>query len=97
MKDKRSFFQPNEIPPEIEELCTKYSKKEILCVYKILLCENRIPSGRIIEMALSQDFNEECYGCASADNIFRALKKLQEMGFIIGHLQKGGYIWELIV
>ncbi|MFW9922910.1 MAG: hypothetical protein ACFFDW_06425 [Candidatus Thorarchaeota archaeon] len=86
----------NCIDPELEKLFISKAKKEIVCVYKILKSENKISSKRIIEIALSQSFSEECYGCASADNIFRALKLLQEKGFIIGHLVKGGYIWELL-
>lgn len=93
---KKTPTKLNVIDPKIKELFSSSSKKEILCVYKILCNENKIPSKRLIEIALSQEKNEECFGCASADNIFRAVKKLQEMGFVIGHLCKEGYIWELI-
>lgn len=86
----------NYVDPELERLFQSQSKKEIICVYKILKKQNNIPSKRIIEIALSQEHKDECFGCASADNIFRAIKKLQEKGFVIGHLRKGGYIWELI-
>jgi len=96
MNNNKVPLKSNKISPMLKELFSSSSKKEILCVYKILCNENKIPSKRLIEIALSQEENEECFGCASADNIFRAIKKLQEMGFVIGHLCKEGYIWELI-
>lgn len=93
---KKAQIQHNEIHPKLRELFESNTKKEILCVYKILCKENKIPSKRLVEIALSQEENNECFGCASADNIFRAVKKLQEMGFVVSHLCKEGYLWELL-
>jgi Fe2+ or Zn2+ uptake regulation protein len=79
----------------LQELAKKYDKN-MLCVYLILQQENRLSSKQIVQIALSQKYDELCTGCGSADNVFRALKKLQEQGIVISCLIKGGYHWQLI-
>lgn len=70
--------------------------KDVKCVYLILKKENNIPSKRVIELAFSQNGNDYCTGCASADNIIRALKKLQELGLIACDFKADGYHWMLL-
>jgi len=78
------------------ELYNKGASKEAICVYKILSKKKKISSNEIISIANSAEFAEDCLLCASADGIFRGLKVLQEWGYCICHLQKGGYSWELL-
>jgi hypothetical protein len=86
----------NGVSPELEQLFNTQQKKELLCVYTILRKEKKLSSRKLVEIALSQEFNHYCHGCAAADNIYRAVKKLQEMGFVFCNLEKGGYVWEFI-
>ncbi|MBD3191189.1 MAG: hypothetical protein GF308_11115 [Candidatus Heimdallarchaeota archaeon] len=96
---KREPLSPNIIPNNLAsrflDFETKF-KQNIQCVYSILQKENNIPSKRVIELAFIQNGNDYCTGCASADNIIRALKKLQELGIIACELKTGGYHWILI-
>ncbi len=86
----------NNIDPELEKLFNSQSKKEILCVYSILKKEKVLSTKKLVEIALSQEFNHYCQGCAAADNVYRAVKKLQEKGFVLCHMSKEGYIWKFI-
>ena len=86
----------NNISPELEKLFDTKSKKELLCVYTILRQERKLSTQRLVDLVISQKFNHYCQGCASADNVYRAVKKLQEMGYVLCNLRKGGYIWEFI-
>ncbi len=88
--------QYNNIDPELKELFNSQSKKEILCVYSILKKEKTLSTKKLVEIALSQEFNHYCKGCAAADNVYRAVKKLQEKGFVLCHMSKEGYIWKFI-
>ncbi len=84
------------IEPELRKLFNSQSKKEILCVYSILKKEKSLSTKRLVEIALSQEFNHYCKGCAASDSVYRAVKKLQEKGFVLCHLGKEGYIWEFM-
>ena len=94
--DKKTNNHYNNIDPELEKLFNSQSKKEILCVYSILKKEKSLSTKKLVEIALSQEFNHHCKGCAAADNVYRAVKKLQEKGFVICHMSKEGYVWKFI-
>ncbi|MCF2143208.1 MAG: hypothetical protein K9W42_05860 [Candidatus Heimdallarchaeota archaeon] len=79
----------------LAELYNKGASKEAICVYKILLKRKTILSGEIISIASSAEFAKDCLLCASADGLYRGLKDLQEWGYCICFLQKGGYAWGL--
>ena len=89
-------YHYNNIDPELEKLFNTTIKKDLLYVYTILREERRLSTQRLVDIVLSQKFNHYCQGCASADNVYRAVKKLQEMGYVLCNLRKGGYIWEFI-
>jgi len=95
-KDKSSHTKHNSIPISLKKLYESGESKETICVYAILCKENCIPTARIVDLALSPDFESECITCASADGVYRALKNLQEKGLIIGQLSNKGYIWQIL-
>jgi len=89
--------EPNILEDNLAKLYETVEDKRLICVYTILTRENCIPTKRVVELALTHDFEEECVTCASADSVYRALKKLQEQGWIIGQLSKVGYVWQLLL
>ncbi|NHJ32536.1 MAG: hypothetical protein FK732_06720 [Asgard group archaeon] len=89
--------EPNILEENLAKLYNTVVDKRLICVYTILTRENSIPTKRVVELALSSDYVEECITCASADSVYRALKKLQEQGWIMGQLTKCGYVWQLML
>ncbi|NHJ49789.1 MAG: hypothetical protein FK733_18500 [Asgard group archaeon] len=67
------------------------------CIYQILSKENNITSKRILELAITDEFEAICTGCVSGDSFLRAVKKLEKFGYIKSSLGKGGYRWQLLV
>ncbi|MGC9779392.1 MAG: hypothetical protein HZR80_09145 [Candidatus Heimdallarchaeota archaeon] len=96
-ENKASHFKHNKIQNNFDKLYKAGESKVLVCVYSILCKENCIPTTKLVELALSKEYVNECITCSSADSVYRALKKLQEKGWIIGHLKKDGYIWELLL
>ena len=86
----------NNVKENLAKLYETKERKEVLCVYKILCKANYISTDRLIELALTPEFENECIYCASADSVYRALHSLQQKGWVMGALKKGGYIWQLI-
>ena len=89
--------EPNILQENLAKLYETVEDKRLICVYTILTRENHIPTKRVVELALTPDFEHECVTCVSADSVYRALKKLQEHGWIIGQLTKVGYVWQLLL
>jgi len=89
--------EPNILEKNLAKLYKTVVDKRLICVYTILTRENCIPTKRVVELAFTPDFEEECVTCASADSVYRALKKLQEEGWIIGQLTKTGYVWQVLL
>ena len=87
----------NIVESKLKKYFQSETKLEVVCVYSILLKENYLSTKRLIDLAISYKQVKNCIGCASADSVFRAVKKLQEAGLIIGHMKKGGYVWELVL
>ena len=94
--NKTSYFKHNKIQDSLDKLYKSGESKELICVYSILCIENCIPTTRLVELAISEEYANECISCASADSVYRALKKLQDKGWVVGHLKKDGYVWELL-
>jgi Fe2+ or Zn2+ uptake regulation protein len=89
--------EPNILKENLAKLYDTVVDKRLICVYTILTRENHISTKRVVELAFTSDFEKECITCASADSVYRALKKLQEQGFIIGQLTKAGYVWQILL
>jgi len=95
--DKHNQYQnTNTIQENLANLYDIGAQKEVICVYRILCKAKNCSTNEIVELALSPDFNTECLTCASAESIYRGLRNLQEKGWIIGYLSKGGYVWKII-
>ena len=95
--DSTQAVEYNRVESKLKQYFSSETKLEVVCVYSILLRENYISTKRLIDLAVSQKQVKNCVGCASADSVFRAIKKLQGVGLIIGHMKKGGYVWELLL
>lgn len=67
------------------------------CIYQILKKENNISSKRILDYAVTQEFEAICTGCVSGDAFLRAIKKLEKLGYVKSSLGKGGYRWQLLI
>ncbi|MHA1123169.1 MAG: hypothetical protein ACTSPC_10280 [Candidatus Heimdallarchaeota archaeon] len=48
------------------------------CIYQILKKENNISSKKILDYAVSPEFEAICTGCVSGDAFLRAIKKLEK-------------------
>ncbi|MHA1124017.1 MAG: hypothetical protein ACTSO7_01245 [Candidatus Heimdallarchaeota archaeon] len=95
--DSTQAIEYNRVESKLKQYFQSETKLEVVCVYSILLRENYISTKRLIDLAISHKQVKNCVGCASADSVFRAIKKLQCAGLIMGHMKKGGYVWELIL
>ncbi len=67
------------------------------CIYQILKKENNISSKRILDLAVTPEFEAICTGCVSGDAFLRAVKKLEKYGYVKSSLGKGGYRWQLLI
>ncbi|MBN1329396.1 MAG: hypothetical protein JXA54_07975 [Candidatus Heimdallarchaeota archaeon] len=94
--EKQIHYNINNIEKNLARLYEIGAQKEVICVYRMLCKANNCSTNELIELAFSSDFESDCLTCASAESIYRGLRNLQEKGWIIGHLSKGGYIWKLI-
>ena len=67
------------------------------CIYQILKKENNISSKRILDLAVTPEFEAICTGCVSGDAFLRAVKKLEKYGYVKSSLGKGGYRGQLLI
>jgi hypothetical protein len=84
------------IQENLQKLVESNSRPEVICVYKILAKCQIISTNNIIKLALTPEFEKDCYMCSSAESVYRGIRILQDKGWVIGKVEKGGYVWQLI-
>ncbi|NHK32377.1 MAG: hypothetical protein FK730_13570 [Asgard group archaeon] len=95
-KPTNSFTNQSIIDQKMQELYKSDVRPEVICVFKILSKCNCLSTNELVELALKPEYESECLTCASADSIYRGIKFLQDKGWVVGQIQKGGYVWQLI-
>ncbi|NHJ39399.1 MAG: hypothetical protein FK731_05145 [Asgard group archaeon] len=95
-KPLKKSTNPNIIEQKMRELYESDVRIEVICVFRILSKCICLSTNEIVKLALTPEYEDECITCASAESVYRGIRYLQDKGWIVGHIQKGGYVWQLI-
>lgn len=67
-----------------------------LCVLSILRKEKSASTIRIVELALTPEFEKVCRDCKSGVEVYKIAMKLYRQGRITRKAAEAGFIWNLV-